>query len=190
MSSYLRYGIIEDVDTVRRIPIGRLWGVGLLATPLTWLGPFVFFGLHFALNLLNSQPGLAERFQQSLIFTIVVELATAAHAFGHILSGKLAGSPMDELLITATRDVNLYHGDQSRVPSQVHLARALGGPLFNLALAGMCALLAPLAAPGLGQALAASLVSTNLFFGLGGLLPLPSVDGQVIWREVIRLTRR
>ena len=39
MSSYLRYGFIENLDTVRRIPIGRFWGVGLLVTPLTWLSP-------------------------------------------------------------------------------------------------------------------------------------------------------
>ena len=50
MSKYLWYGIIEDVDTVRRIPIGRFWGVTLLVTPLTWVGPFVFFGLHILLK--------------------------------------------------------------------------------------------------------------------------------------------
>jgi hypothetical protein len=48
MSTYLRYGIIENLDTVRRIPLGRFWGVAVLVTPLTWLSPFVFFGLHFA----------------------------------------------------------------------------------------------------------------------------------------------
>jgi hypothetical protein len=37
--------------------------------------------------------------------------------------------------------------------------------------------------------LLASLASTNLFFGAGGLLPLPSVDGQVIWREVFHWLR-
>jgi Zn-dependent protease len=96
---------------------------------------------------------------------------------------------MDELLITATRDVNLYHGDQSLVPSQVHLVRALGGPLFNLFVAGVCAVLAALITADFWSALVASLISTNLFFGLGGLLPLPSVDGEVIWRELLRLGR-
>jgi hypothetical protein len=34
-----------------------------------------------------------------------------------------------------------------------------------------------------------TILSTNLYIGLGGLrLPLPSVDGQVIWREVLRST--
>jgi Zn-dependent protease len=54
-------------------------------------------------------------------------------------------------------------------------------------MAGICLGFAPLLAPGLGADLAASLISVNLFFGLGGLLPLPSVDGEVIWRELRRM---
>src|SRR5262245_5285607 len=110
MGKYFWYGIVEDIDTVRRIPIGRFWGVALLVTPLAWLGPFVFFGLHILLNVLNWRISLADRLYQALLFTIAVEITTVLHAFGHIVSGKLAGSPMDELLITATRDINLYHG--------------------------------------------------------------------------------
>jgi Zn-dependent protease len=186
MSKYLWYGIIEDVDTVRRIPIGRFWGVGLLVTPLTWLGPLVFFGLHIILNLLNSGLSLTERLYEALLFTIAVEITTILHAFGHILSGKLVHSAMDGLLITATRDINLYHGDQRHVPGYIHLVRSLGGPLFNIVVAGVCAALATIIAPGFWLDLAISLLATNLFFGLGGLLPLPSVDGAVIWRELLK----
>lgn len=186
MSKYLKYGIIEDVETVRRIPIGRFWGVNLLLTPITWLGPFVFFGLHFLLNLLNSRLSLSDRLYQSLFFTIAVEITTVLHALGHIISGKMVHSAMNELLITATRDVNLYHGDQSIVPGYVHLVRSLGGPVFNLIIAGLLSMLAVGVAPGFWWALLASLISTNRFFGFGGFLPLPSVDGEVIWRELLR----
>jgi len=186
MSKYLKYGILEDIDAVRRIPIGRFWGVNLLITPITWLGPLVFFGLHFLINLLNTNLNLTDRLYQSMFFTIAVEVTTILHAFGHILSGKLVHSAMDELLITATRDVNLYHGDQSIIPGHVHLVRSLGGPVFNLLIAGICTLLAGTITSGFGSALLASLISTNLFFGIGGFLPLPSVDGEVIWRELLR----
>jgi Zn-dependent protease len=186
MSKYLWYGIIEDIDTVRRIPIGRFWGVTLLVTPLAWLGPFVFFGVHILLNVLNSHLSLMDRLYQALLFTIAVEITTVLHAFGHILSGKLVHSAMDELLITATRDVNLYHGDQRLIPGYVHLVRSIGGPLFNVSVAGMCFAVATAIVPGFWSALVTSLVSINLFFGLGGFLPLPSVDGEVIWRELLR----
>ena len=186
MSKYLKYGIIEDIDTVRRIPIGRFWGVNLLITPITWLGPLIFFGLHILLHLLDTQLSVMDRLYQALLFTIAVEITTALHAFGHILSGKLVQSAMNDLLITATRDVNLYHGDQSLIPSHIHLARSLGGPLFNLVVAGIGAMFEGLTNPGFSADLLASLISTNLFFGLGGFLPLPSVDGEVIWRELLR----
>ena len=186
MSKYLKYGIIEDIDTVRRIPVGQFWGVNLLITPITWLGPFVFFGLHFLLNLLNPTLSLPDRLYQSLLFTIAVEITTVLHAFGHILSGKLVNSAMDELLITSTRDVNLYHGDQHIIPGYVHLVRSLGGPVFNLIVAGLLSFFVAGVSSGFWSGLLASLISTNLFFGFGGFLPLPSVDGEVIWRELLR----
>lgn len=189
MSKYLKYGIIEDIDTVRRLPIGRFWGVKLLVTPITWLGPFVFFGLHFLLNLLNTRLTLTDRLYQSMLFTIAVEITTVLHALGHIISGKMVHSAMDELLITATRDVNLYHGDQSVVPGHVHLVRSLGGPVFNIIVAGLLSVLVVGVAPGFWSGLLASLISTNRFFGFGGFLPLPSVDGEVIWRELLRPIR-
>ncbi len=189
MHAYLQYGILENLDAVRRIQIGRLWGVQLLATPVAWLSPIVFFGLHLVLGLLNPAPSLSERLYRALLFVIAVEVSTLLHAAGHIVSGKLARSAMDALLITATRDVNVYHGDQSVVPARVHLARAAGGPVMNLVAAGLCAIVALDTTPGLGADLLASMLSTNLVFGIGGLMPLPSVDGWIIWREILRLIR-
>jgi hypothetical protein len=186
VTKILKYGIFEDIDTVRRIRVGRFWYVTLLITPVTWLGPVFFFAAHFVLNLLKDQPSMAERLYQSILFTLAVEITTLLHAFGHILSGKMVNSAMDELLITTTRDVNLYHGDQSRVPGYIHLARSLGGPLFNLLVAGVCIFVSTRTSPGFSADLIASLIGTNLFFGIGGFLPIPSVDGEVIWREILR----
>ncbi|MCB0208559.1 MAG: hypothetical protein KDJ52_04500 [Anaerolineae bacterium] len=186
MSKILKNGIIEDVDTVRRIPIGRFWGINVLVTPFTWLGPFVFFTLHLLLNLLHTQLTVPERLYQSLVFTIAVEITTVLHAFGHILSGKMVHSAMDELLMTTTRDVNLYHGNQSSIPGHVHLVRSLGGPIFNLMVAGVCLGIAPAIPTGFWSDLTAGLISTNLFFGIGSFLPIRSVDGEIIWRELRR----
>jgi len=181
-----KYGILEDIDTVRRIPVGRFWDVTLLVTPFAWLGPVFFFVTHFVLNLLKDQPSMADRLYQSMLFTIAVEFTTILHAFGHILSGKIVNSAMGELLITTTRDVNLYHGDQSVVPGYIHLARSLGGPLFNLLVAGVCVFFSTKFSQGFASDLLASLIGTNLFFGISSFLPIPSVDGEVIWREILR----
>jgi Zn-dependent protease len=188
--SILKNLIIEDIDTVRRIPVGRFWGVTLSITPLSWLGPFVFFGLYFLLSLLNHHLSLGERIFQASIFAICAELATSIHSFGHIVSGKMVRGAMNELLIASTRDVNLYHGDQNAVPGHVHLVRSLGGPIMNLLAAGACYGLEQIMPSGFWSAFLARFLSVNLFVGLGSLLPLPSVDGEVIWREIFRSLRK
>jgi hypothetical protein len=155
-------------------------------TPLTGLGPFVFFFLGLLLNALRPGVGLTGILYKAAIFVIGVEISTLVHALGHIIAGKLVRSPMDELLLTATRGVNIYLGDQNALPGFVHLGRALGGPLLNLFAAALVLRLQAFTAGGLATDLLASIVSTSLFMGVGGFAPLPSVDGQVIWREVSR----
>jgi hypothetical protein len=190
MHKYLRYAIIEDLDSVRHIQIGRLWGIRLSITPIAWLSPLVFFALRLLFGLLAPGMSLGERLYDALLFTIAVQIANPLHALGHIISGKLVRGVMDELLITATRDVNLYNGDQSDVPSHVHLGRALGGPVFNLLMAGIFYAVLPFISVGIGYTLVERIASMNLFLGVGGFLPLPSLDGEVIWRELLRPLRR
>lgn len=191
MHKYLRHGLIEDLDTVRHIPLGRLLGVRVAATSLAWLGPILYLGLGLLLTLRAPAMAPAARLADGLNFMLAVLVARAAHALGHILGGRRVASPMDELLVTATRDANLYLGDQSRFAARVHLGRALGGPLLNLALAALAYESLPwldLASPA-WQSLVLRIAGINLIFGLGGFLPLPSVDGEVIWRELPKLLR-
>ncbi len=189
MHRYLKYGILENLDTVRRVSLGTLWGVAIAATPVAWLNPFLFGGLRLLLGL-TSDLALLDRLRDAALFALAVQVATLVHAGGHILSGKLVGGAMDELLITATRDVNRYEGDQTALLGYVHFGRALGGPAANLVVYGLCSVLLSRLQAGPGHDLLGQIVSVNQFFGLGGLLPLPSVDGAVIWREVWRALRR
>ena len=194
MSRYLRYAIIEDLDTVRHIPVGQVMGVKVSVTPITWLNPAVFFGVYVALSALGPHQSAAELARKGGVFAVGVVIGTLVHALGHILGGKLVHSPMDELLLTATRGVNIYHGDQTGLPGRVHLGRALGGPALNLLVAAALAVayaaasrwLLPAPVTGLPAELMASIISINLNIGVLAILPLPSVDGQVIWREVLR----
>lgn len=186
MHKYLKFGFLENLDTVRHIPLGTFWGIPISISPILWLSPFIFLAIGILQNFRAPNASALDILYFALVYVLGVELTTFLHAFGHILGGKLVGSPMDELLLTATRGVNIYRGDQSRLPSHIHLGRALGGPVFNLLVAGVLYLVLPLVQRGVPYDLAASLAATNLFFGVGGFLPLPSIDGQVIWREMIR----
>lgn len=190
LHKYLVYGWLENLDTVRHIPLGKFWGIPVSVTPIIWASPLVFGTLGILQNF--RAPGVGSAFDVlylALVYLVAVEITTLFHAFGHILGGKLVGSPMDELLFTATRGVNIYHGDQTHLPGRVHLGRSLGGPLFNLLVAGVLYLILPYVERGIPYDLIISLASTNLFFGTFSFLPLPSIDGQVIWRQVIRAIR-
>jgi hypothetical protein len=186
LNKYLRYGFIEDLDTVRHIRLGRFWGIELSVTPTSWLSLVVFFLLGFLLNAFRPGVGLNEILYTAGVFTIGVEISTLIHALGHILGGKLVRSPMDELLLTATRGVNIYSGEQKDLRGFVHLGRAMGGPVLNLFAAGVAPGIQALVGFGFSADLLAAIASTSLFMGVGGFAPLPSVDGQVIWREVYR----
>jgi hypothetical protein len=166
MHKYNKFFIFENLDKVRKISLGKFWGVEITITSLVWLGPFLFFALHFVLNLINLELSLNQRLSQSFYFAIAIEITTAIHALGHIISGKIVKSPMDELLITALRDVNRYHGDQSQIKSTTHLGRALGGPVINIIVGLICIFIAPSIPAGFWSNLNASMISVNLFLGL------------------------
>lgn len=186
---YAKYGFLEDLDHTRHIPVGRLWGTRIAVTPTAGLQVPFFFALGVLLTYLPGRlplgAPLGDRIANALVFTVAGLVANAAHALGHIVSGTLAGSAMDELLITATRDANLYRGDQSTVRGRTHIARALGGPVANLVVAALAYAMTAVLGTG-AHPLLSRIAGVNLGFGLGGLLPVPSVDGEVIWREVRR----
>ncbi len=184
LNKYLRYGFIENLDTVRHIAVGKFWGIELAITPITWLSPIVFFAFGAILATFGPRMTLTQTLYHTGVFVIGVEISTLIHALGHILGGKLVRSPMNELLLTATRGVNIYHGDQAAIRGFVHLGRAMGGPTLNLLVYGVMTQLLLYRGVGFSSDLLAAIASTSCFMGAAGFLPLPSVDGQVIWREV------
>ncbi len=110
--------------------------------------------------------------------TTVVDLLSAVLA----LCAEATRSPQDGVAQAA----------QSPPPSDLHaapgravcfpLGRALGGPLFSIA-AGAIALGVW---AGVEGTLLLFFALVNLLVGFGVLLPFPSVDGEVIWRELRR----
>lgn len=106
-------------------------------------------------------------------------LADVGHACAHTVSAKLAGAPMDVILLGADMPRTLYADND--VPPRVHIIRSLGGPVYSGIglLIGIGWLL--LAAPGtafryLGEVWTAG----NGFIFLALFAPLPIVDGGVI----------
>jgi membrane-associated protease RseP (regulator of RpoE activity) len=178
--------VFEDTGAVRRRRLFTLLGVDWLATPYAWLSVpfFAALGTAAAFGLARSEP-LEARLVAGLGYGLLLYLAHVLHALGHIVSGKWAGAPMDANLLTATFHVNLYYGDQSAVEQAVHTKRALGGPALNL----LSGLIAVASGTMVQNGFLAFFAFASIAFGAFVLLPIPSLDGGVIWGELLGLRR-
>lgn len=164
-----------------------LLGVHWEAAPFAWVNPLIFIVAGFVIAW-ASEPGAS--FWKMLFagfgYGLLVYLTYILHGIGHTISGKKVGAPMDANLITPIRHINIYTGDQSVYAKHVHIGRALGGPAINL-LTGIAAL-------GLWALIGGSglwvFAAANLITGAAALLPIPAIDGWVLWGELLGLRRR
>ena len=174
--------VLEDLNKPSHHRLFTLLGVDWLATSYAWLSLplYVALGL-LAAFLANGGSAVEARLLTGLGYGLLIDLTNLPHSLGHILSGKLVGAPMDANLVTATFHVNLYQGDQSGYSKLVHIGRSLGGPLGNL-LVGLISL-------GVGKLVAGDGLSLfgmmNVVVAIFLLAPTPSLDGWVIWGELL-----
>lgn len=160
-----------------------LMDVPFTADEQSWqfVSPKFFIGIVVAFITLPDLP-LLERILTGLFFGGLLILVLALHIMGHILSSKLVTPPMTEAHITPILIETRYNDDPVDVTSQVHLVRSLGGPVMNFVLGGISLIILDnMHIPAL-----AFFAGANLVIGVLVLLPFPSVDGGVIWREIFR----
>jgi Zn-dependent protease len=178
--------VFENLETTPRRRLFSLLGVDWVATPYAWLSlPFwCAIGVLCALAE-RSGAGIGLRLAGGVAYGVMLALCNTAHSVGHIVSARLAGTPIDALLLTATRDVTLYFGAKRTASRGVRIGRALGGPLASLSI-GLVAL-------GLsrvvGGAWLAMFAYFNLAVGAWTLMPVPSLDGWVIWGGLLARRR-
>jgi hypothetical protein len=170
--------ICEDLRTTPRRRLFTLFGVEWLATPYAWLSPPFFCLLGIAAALLgHRESSLSARMLIGVGYGLMLYACNTIHSLGHILGGTLLGARMNALLLTATRDVNVYLGARAEVPLQIRMGRAASGPILNVLT-------------GVGLIVAGRMLHTgwlaafgcfNLGVGLWTLCPVPTMDGWVIW---------
>ena len=115
-------------------------------------------------------------------------LATLLHQFGHAWAAAQTGYPMRAVRMWGVLSASIYPKDEPALPADTHLYRAIGGPVFSLAMSFVGLLLSFFAQP-LGDTavyLTLFFAADNFFiFCIGALLPLGFTDGSTIikyWR--------
>ncbi len=172
----------------RRI-LFKLFGVPFTVDGKSWqfVPPKLIIGLLIAFITLPEEM-IATRIFMGLNYGFLLLLALFVHIIGHVLSSREIKAPVREAYITPVL-IQVLHHDESEVSSRVHLIRAIGGPLYNLfifVVSYILWLIMPEAY--IVQAFAIA----NIVVVCITLLPFPSLDGEVIWRELrnMRLDQR
>lgn len=174
--------VFEHIETTPRRQLFRFQGVEVMATPYAWLCPVSYCALGGLVSFgQQSEHTFLTRVVVGLEFGVLLYITNVCHSLGHILAAKVVGAPMEILLLTATRDVTLYKMDIQTPSKWMYIGRSLGGPVANL-LIGVASLAA-------WYMLSAEwwlfLAIFNIAIGLWTLCPVPSMDGWVIWGEVV-----
>ena len=177
--------VAEDI-TVRR-NLFRRFGVSWLATRYAWVSPLSWVTLGLAMAFASRKDADGTRvLLAGLGYGAVLYAANVLHSVGHIIAGRVVGSPVKAVLVTSTRDVMIYAQPGAAAPARRRLGRALGGPAANLAVG--CALTLAGHLAGVSGMGVAGLM--NVCIAIWTLMPVPSLDGWVIWSTVVRPSAR
>jgi len=164
----------------------RFNGVPVVAQPDFWPAPILLTGLlAWVAGMRKPERSWRQRLGVGLLAAPVALFADIGHAMAHTISARLAGAPMDEILLSSGMPRTLYKNNA--VPPQTHIRRSLGGPIFSLIGFTLSLLWWRISQRGsLSRDLAGASLAGHSFILLGSVAPLPIVDGGIIlkWKLV------
>lgn len=104
------------------------------------------------------------------------------HNLAHAAAAKWVGKPTDAIRINWGMPLLVYYDIQdSDVTPQQHIIRALGGPAINAILFGIAVILRSITKTrSKTRDVADAAVGMNAFLLLGGMLPIPYIDGGAV----------
>ncbi len=167
----------------RSFSIGRLAGLRISAVGSVLPAFILFWILLSVLGLILLHLDPAEAFIGGFLAALLHYLSELWHQLSHAWAARLTGYPMSGVRFWGFLGTSLYPEKEGNLPAQIHIRRALGGPIGSLLLALIMGLLTLVLQPsgGLLYALALFLFLDNLFvLSLGALLPLGFTDGSTL----------
>ncbi len=164
----------------------RFNGVPVVARPGFFPIPFMVIGvLAWLAGKRHPRWSWLQRLGAGLLAALVAMPADVGHAMAHTVSARMAGAPMDEVLLSDEMPRTLYANND--VPPRTHIQRSLGGPVFSLSCAALSLLWRRLSPRGtFSRDLAEVSLAGHSFILLGSIVPMPMVDGGIIlkWKLV------
>ena len=172
--------IISPGESVNQV--GEIFDAPLVTKGWTWLPlteVVVWMIMALEAGRLHPERSWFSRLGVAALTTPVILGSEWCHNLAHAAAAKWVGHPVDAIRVTWGMPLLVYHDiEDADVTPREHIVRALGGPVFNTILFGMAALLQSLTKPELIARDVVDLAfGMNAFLVLGGLLPIPGIDG-------------
>ena len=105
------------------------------------------------------------------------------HQYGHARAARRTGYPMTGVRLWLLLGTSLYPEDEPELPAEIHIRRALGGPVASFALSLFSAVVALVLQPAGGAVFYVALfwLVENVFvFTIGAFIPLGFNDGSTL----------
>ena len=129
---------------------------------------------------------IPEKILIGILYGILLNFVLLLHIIGHILSSKFVSPAMTEARITPMLIQTRYDRDSNAIAPVVHLTRTIGGVLMNLTMGIVGYFIWQIG----NSQFAVFFMAANFVLMIFVLLPLPTLDGEVIWREIKNLRRQ
>ena len=167
----------------RSFKLGEIMGLQMKARPTALLSAVAIWIVLtlFGWKLLKWKPerALAGGFLAMLIHFLLEWW----HQFGHSQAAEQTGYPMTGMEFAGPIAVSQYPENEGVLSADVHIQRALGGPIFSLMMTIVLGLITLILRPIGGPALVLayfSLADNFLVFTIGALIPLGFTDGSTL----------
>ena len=164
----------------------RFNGVPVVAQASFWPAPIMLTGLMaWVAGVRHPRLTWLQRLGVGLLAMLIALPADIGHTMAHTISARLAGAPMDEILLSSGMPRTLYQNNE--VPPRTHILRSLGGPIFSLIGSMLSLVWWRFSRLGLlSHDLAEVSLAGHGMILFGSVAPVPVVDGGTIlkWKLV------
>jgi hypothetical protein len=175
----------------KKFPIVKIGELPVNGTRLALVCSLGLWGLFALLGFFVLDLALAAAVWGGLLATLLHWWSSVLHQWGHAVAARRTGYPMREIRLLHLLSTSIYPRDEPALPAEIHIRRALGGPIASFLASLMGFGLAWLVQNNeLAYLLALFFAFENLLvFGLGAFMPLGFTDGSTLLEWWLRRGR-
>lgn len=178
---------LQAEQEVREVRLGRLFGLDLSfvpSAPAGWACLWILFGI---LGAYVFHRGALAAIAGGALLTLLHVLSEILHNVGHAAAARRTGYPMTGLRMWGIFGTSVYPPDEGDLPGEIHIRRAMGGPIGSAVVAAGAGLLAALSAwllPRFAWIPLVFFLDNLLVFSLGNFVPAGFNDASTYlkWR--------